>query len=126
MLTSDRRAQRALAKGQREMLVALGGASISMVAIDEITCDTAVVASQQRIHVFRKGGKSRQGILDPAAISSAYAEGRRIVLGGTGVSVEFRDQSSADKFKTAINQMITASRPRTIPILYPNYFMDLL
>jgi hypothetical protein len=126
MLTTDRRAQRALAKSQSGILAALDGDPAGIVAIDEITCDATVVAAHQRIHVYRRGGKSQQRVVDLTSISSAYTNGPCASLGGTGVSVTFRDKSSADKFKVAINRMIIASRPRTIPVLYPNYFLGLL
>ena len=110
MLTTDRRAQRALAKSQSGILAALDGDPAGIVAIDEITCDATLVAAHQRIHVYRKGGKSQQRVVDLTSISSAYTKGPCASLGGTGVSVTFRDQSSADKFKVAINRMIIASR----------------
>lgn len=126
VLTSDRQALRALAKGQQGILAALNGDPAGIVAIDEVTRDLTVVVARQRIHVFLKGGKSKGQVVDVAAISSAYTEGPRVRLGGTGVAVTFRDQPSADKFKATLNQLITASRPRTIPVLYPDYFLDIL
>lgn len=126
MLTHDQRAQRALAKGQAGILAATNGAPISVVAIDEITCDTTVVVAGQRVQIFGRGGKKLERDLEAAAISSAYTEGSRFSLGGTGVSVALRDQSHAHKFAWAVNRTIVSARPRTIPPLYPRYFQDLL
>jgi hypothetical protein len=126
MLTHDKRAQRALAKGQSGILTALNGDGSGIVAIDEITCDTTVVVAGQSVHVFRRGGRSRDRVVDLKAISSAYIEGSSVSLGGTGISVALRDQSSAHKLAWALNRMIIFNRPRTIPKLYPRYFLDLL
>lgn len=125
MLSTDQRAQRALAKSQAGIIAALNGDPAGMVAVDEASGDATVVA-RRRVHVIRKGGKGRQETIDLATISSAYSDGRRVSLGGTGMAVSFHDSSSADKFQTTLNKLIIASRPRTIPVLYPNYFLEIL
>jgi hypothetical protein len=126
LLTKGRNAQRALAKGQSGILAAMNGDPLTLVVVDEITGDTTVAVAGRHVHVFRKGGKLRQRVVDAAEIEVAFAEGSRVSLDGIGVSMTFQDRTTASTFAAALNKIILHYRPRAVPTLYPQYYLNLL
>jgi hypothetical protein len=126
VLTKGRNAQRALAKGQASILATLNGNTLTLIAVDEITGDTTVAVAGRQVYVFRKGGKVRQRVVDAAEIDVAFAEGSRVSLDGIGVSITFQDRTTAATFAAALNKVILDYRPRAVPTLYPQYYLDIL
>jgi hypothetical protein len=127
LLTNSRIAQRAIAKGQSGILAALNGASADMIAVDEVTGDTVLAVAGLQVYVFSDGGKTLRGARDVTQINDAFLEGPLVRLDGlVGVAVTFQEPATAAKFATTLNKLIQACRPRSIPTLYPQYFLDLI
>jgi hypothetical protein len=126
LLNVDQNAQRAVARGESGILAALRGDRADMIVIDEATHDTVVAVAGRQVHVFRQGGKAELGVVDAAEIQSAFSRGSRVRLLGYKVVVTFQDPRMAARFEGFMNKRILACRPRTIPILYPQFFLDLI
>jgi hypothetical protein len=80
------------------------------------------------VHIFRNGGKRHQRVVDATEIEIASAEGSRVLLSGIGIAVPvtFQDRQTAATFATRLNKLIIACRPRAVPILYPQYFLEII
>src|SRR5438552_867325 len=98
-------------------------------AVDRYTGWPTVVVTDRRLLVMDRGGKSLQRSVDPEAIDqAASAVSGEVLVANDGGNIVIRlgDYASAQSLVRAINDSLLSRRPRTIPTLYPKFFLDLL
>ncbi|MBQ0977864.1 hypothetical protein [Micromonospora sp. M61] len=124
---SDRKV---VAKAQAAIRSSLrSGEPVRAIAVDQFMGWPMLVVTDRRLMVMDRGGKSLQKSLDPEQIDQAApaASGLVRVLTDDGdLAVRLRDYACARMFVRAVNDSLLSRRPRTIPTLYPKFFLELL
>jgi hypothetical protein len=130
LLTVGRDARRAVARAQltiREQVPQ----QLRAVAADEFTGELVLALGEERLVLWRNGGRTLLRAFDLAGLSSVFVEssalgGFTASIGGTGVLLRMRARATAERLRAVVNEGIVANRPRTIPELFPVYFTSLL
>lgn len=129
LLTVGRDARRAV--GRAQLTIREHVPDVRAVAADEFTGELVLALGDERLVLWRNGGRTVLRAYDVAGLSSVYVEssalgGFTASIGGTGVLLRMRTRATAERLRSVVNERIVANRPRTIPMLHPVYFTQLL
>jgi len=119
-----------IAKGQDAIRRALRQAeNVTAIAVDRYAGWPTLVVTDRRLLVMDRGGRSVQKSIDPERIDQAapsVSGAVQVVHDGGELVIRLGTYASAQAVVRAINGSLLSRRPRTIPTLYPKFFLDLL
>lgn len=126
--------RRTLARNQENIRDALGdGEQVTAIAVENYPPGDAVVVTDQRLLVMRKGGRSVARISDATQLNGvgcAQADQGvwTVIVKGPELAFRFARSETAYSLADAVGRLITDRRDgqRAISTLYPQYFLDLL
>ncbi|MBW6435874.1 hypothetical protein KZ829_19215 [Actinoplanes hulinensis] len=131
LATSHRRARKALAKGQDGVHKAVRpGERIVAVTVDDLECLWTIVVTGERLLTMTRGGEILVRETPIAEVPGATVENGKhysvLVLDRMSLRLHFENRAEAGALAKQINQLVVASRPRTIPALHPGLYGTLL
>jgi hypothetical protein len=130
--------RRIIAKGQHGIHAALhDGEMVVLIAIEHVTETLTLVVTDRRLLVMRQGGLVLDHSVEPpdmqrAVVKRAGGGAFLVVIDGPGTALTFHTNDVAHTVANSINSLIRnptvdlTPQPRTIPTLYPRFFLDLL
>jgi hypothetical protein len=130
LLTSAKAPQRAIARWQARFrqLQELGENPL-LAAADDMSPSRVLIVAGRRAFIHGPGTNTPERVADLVDIDRAtIPEYAAVCLNGLnlGFYLTFRSTDTANTVAARINRAILANRPRSIPRLYPDYFVETL
>ena len=130
LLTPGKAARRTVARHQSRFLqLRRSGERLVSAVVDDTSPVRAAIVAGGRMFIFAPDTPTPERVTEVAQIDRAsIPEPAAVCLNGLnlGFWLRLRRPQEAHTFVVQVNQAILAHRPRSVPRLYPNYYLEIL